>query len=177
MGTKESMMKVFMLLFVLIVNLCAVDDRQAMMDSIAKYAIRIGTGPDHSYVFVDPLCPKSQHFIELIDKRKDLQEKSSYYIFLYRLHKFDSAELIEYIYQSENPLEALKEIMIDKDYDGLEDFSVQEKTLDIIHHVSAVARELHMKRRPYLLIYEEGSHFCTVSEGTAPCLEENDFDN
>jgi hypothetical protein len=170
-------MKVLLVIFLLTFNLYAADDRQAMMDSISQYAIRIGTGPDHNYVFVDPLCPKSQYFIELISGRKDLQEKNSYFIFLYRLNKFDSDELIQYIYQSEMPLQSLKEIMIDKDYDDIEDFTARKKTLDIIHDIAEVAKELHMKRRPYMLIFDEGSPYCKVSEGTAPCLEENDFDH
>ena len=170
-------MKPLILFLLLTLALSASEDHQAMMDSISKYAMRIGNGPGHTYVFVDPLCSKSQRFIELITERKDLQEKSSYYIFLHRLPKFDSDEVIQYIYQSNDPLGALKEIMIDQDFDNLEEFSVQDKTLDIIHEIAKVAKELHMKRRPYLLIFDAGSSHCRVSEGTAPCMVDNDFEH
>lgn len=168
-------MKALILVFLLLLSSYAVEDHQVLMDSISQHAIRIGSGPNTTYTFVDPLCPKSQLFIELINEREDLKEKTSYYIFLYRLRMFDSDELIQYIYQSEDPLTALKEIMIYEDFDALEDFTVNQNTLDIIHNISKVAKLLEMKRRPYLLIFNEGSSYCRVSEGTAPCLEENDF--
>lgn len=169
-------MKTLLFLSLFFLNLSAVEDRQLLMDSIVHDAIRIGKGPNTYYAFVDPLCIKSQHFISMIDKRKDLQEKNSYYIFLYRLPKFDSDQQIHYIYQSPYPLTALKEIMIDEEYDQAEMIEVQEETRTKVTHIAEAAQQLKMKRRPYLLIFEEGSRYCHVSEGTAPCLEENSFD-
>jgi len=168
-------MKAFSLIFVLFVNLFAAQDYQGLVNSISKYAIRIGTGPNKIYTFVDPLCSKSQTFIDLIDSRKDLQTKNSYYIFLYRLPKFNSEKYIQYIYQSSHRLDSLKEIMIYEDYDVLEDFKLKQKTLDTTNDIAKVAEGLKMKRRPYLLIFDQGSSYCRVSEGTAPCMEESDF--
>ena len=168
-------MKALTLIFFLILNLCALEDRQLLMDSISHHAIRIGTGPNKTYTFVDPLCPRSRAFIQLIDERKDLQDKTSYYIFLYRLPMFESDKHIQYIYQSTDPLETLKDIMIYGDYEGVEDFETRSQTLEKINEISKTARQMNVKRRPYLLIFEEGSKYCRVSDGTAPCLEENDF--
>ncbi len=170
-------MRLIMLVLFVCFNLLAVEDRQELMDSISSYAIKFGDGPNRYYTFVDPLCPNSKAFISLIDTRKDLQKKNSYYIFLYPLAQFNSEKYIEYIYQSQDKEDALKEIMIYEDFDGLEDFSLKQETLSIIQEVSKVAKELNMKRRPYILIFDEGSNYCRVSEGTAPCLEENDFEN
>lgn len=169
-------MKVFSLIFLLLLNLSAAQDYQKLLSSISEHAIQIGTGPNRIYAFVDPLCSKSQSFIDLINERKDLQEKASYYIFLYRLPKFDSDEYIQYIYQSPQTLDALKTIMIYEDYDEVDDFKVSQKTLDTTGEIAKVAKELKMKRRPYLLIFEQGSSYCTVSEGSAPCMEEDGFD-
>jgi hypothetical protein len=169
-------MKTLLLLILFSLNVPALEDRQLLMDSIVHDAIRIGHGPNTYYAFVDPLCLKSQRFIEMIDKRKDLQNRNSYYIFLYRLPKFDSDQQIYYIYQSQHPIIALKEIMIDQDYDQAEMIEVQEETRTKVTHIAEVAQQLKMKRRPYLLIFDEGSKYCHVSEGTAPCLEENSFD-
>ena len=113
---KESSMKTLLVLILFCFNLSAFEDRHLLMDSIKEDAIRIGNGPNTYYAFVDPLCPKSQRFITMINERKDLQEKNVYYIFLYRLPSFYSDEYIYYIYQSRNPLAALKEIMINKEY-------------------------------------------------------------
>lgn len=169
-------MKTLLFLILFFLNLSAIEDRQLLMDSIVHDAIRIGHGPNIYYAFVDPLCSKSQRFISMINERKDLQSKNSYYIFLYRLEKFDSDEYIYYIYQSKHPLLALKEIMIDEDYDQVDIIDINDNTRTKIDHISEVAQQLKMKRRPYLLIFDEGSRYCRVSEGTAPCLEENSFD-
>jgi len=151
------------------------EDRQSLMDTISQHAIRIGSGPNKVYAFVDPLCSKSQSYIELISTRKDLQNHTSYYIFLDQLQKFDSKEFIVHIYQSDDPLSSLQDIMIYKDYDI--DFNeTTENASLIIEKISKVAKQMEIKRRPYLLLFDEGSKYCRVSEGTAPCLEENDFD-
>ncbi len=168
-------MKAFSLLLLFALNLFAVHDYQSLVDSISQHAIRIGTGPNKVYTFVDPLCSKSQLFIDLINTRKDLQTKNSYYIFLYRLPKFNSESYIHYIYQSPHRLESLNDIMIYQDYDLLKSFKVNKKTLDLTNEIARIAKELKMKRRPYLLIFDAGSTFCRVSEGTAPCMEEQDF--
>jgi len=168
-------MKTLLFLILFFLNLLAIENRQLLMDSIVHDAIRIGHGPNTYYAFVDPLCSKSQRFIAMINERKDLQKRNSYYIFLYRLEKFDSDEYIYYIYQSESPLAALKEIMIDEDYDQVGIVDVHQVTQTKIEHIAEVAQQLKMKRRPYLLIFDEGSQYCYVSEGTAPCLEENSF--
>lgn len=169
-------MKVFSLIFFLLLNLFAAQDYQKLLSSISEHAIQIGNGPNHIYAFVDPLCSKSQSFISLINERKDLQKEASYYIFLYRLPKFNSDEYIYYIYQSPQTLDALKTIMIFEDYDEIDGFVVSQETLEKTNKIAKVAKELKMKRRPYLLIFQQGSSYCTVSEGTAPCLEENGFE-
>jgi len=168
-------MKAFVLIFFLTLNAFSIEDRQALMDSISEYAIRIGTGPNRTYTFVDPMCSKSKSFLELILEREDLQKKTSYYIFLYRLEKFESDKQIQYIYQSEHPLDALQEIMIYNDLDELDTFKATQATLEKVEAVAKAAKEMDIKRRPYLLIFNKGSAYCRVSEGTAPCLEENDF--
>ena len=169
-------MKVFGLIFLLLLNLFAAQDYQKLLNSISEHAIQIGNGPNRIYVFVDPLCSKSQSFINLINERKDLQKSASYYIFLYRLPKFHSDEYIQYIYQSPKTLDALKTIMIYEDYDEIDNFKVSQETLDKTSKIAKVAKELKMKRRPFLLIFQQGSSYCTVSEGTAPCMEDNGFD-
>jgi len=169
-------MRILILFFFLLATVHALEDRQVLMDSISEHAIRIGHGPNTTYTFIDPLCPKSQNFIKLISTKKELQEETSYYIFLYELPKFDSRELIVYIYQSQDPRQALEEVMVDKDYYDIEVYETKPKTLIIMNAISKVAKQMNVKRRPYLLLFDQGSKYCRVSEGTAPCLEENDFD-
>ena len=168
-------MKVFLLTFFLFLHLFALEDRQTLMDSISHHALRIGDGPNKTYTFVDPLCPRSQAFIELISTRKDLQKSTSYYIFLYRLSMFNSQDIITYIYQSKDPLNTLKDVMIYQDY-TTKYHKMTEETREKLEDITKVAKQMNIKRRPYLLLFEVGSKYCRVSDGTAPCLEENDFD-
>ncbi|MDF1880636.1 hypothetical protein JHD50_04845 [Sulfurimonas sp. MAG313] len=154
--------------------LFAFEDRQSMMSSITEHAIIIGYGDTKIYSFIDPLCPKSQDFIEHISTREDLLKDNTYYIFLYKLPLLASKFLIVHIYQSENQLEALQEVMIYDDYDVEED-KITTKTKKILHDIQIFSQKLNIKYRPYLLIFDKDSKYCRVSEGTAPCLEENDY--
>ena len=168
-------MKVFILSFAIVLNLFCLEDPRALMSSISQHAMRVGDGPNNIYTFIDPLCSKSQLFFSLITERKDLQEKSSYYIFLYPLQKYNSDRIIQYIYQSPNPLSTLSEAILYQDYETPDDFKLLQETQTKIKEVANVAQKMKIKRRPYLLIFDKGSKYCRVSEGTAPCLEEKDF--
>jgi len=169
-------MKLLLFSFLLLTHLLALENRQLLMNSISHHAIKIGTGANKTYTFLDPLCPRSQEYVKLILNRPDLQKETSHYIFLYKLPRFDSRELIVYIYQSTDPLAALIQVMVHEDYEDIEVYETKEKTLKIIHEITKVAKQMNVKKRPYLLIFNQGSNYCRVSEGTAPCLEENDFE-
>ena len=168
-------MKLFILVLILFLNLNAEQDYQKVVNTISEHAIRFGNGPAKVYTFVDPMCPMSKAFIELITSDDYFQKKNSYYIFLYRLPMFQSDKLIQYIYQSKTPLETLKDVMIYEDYDDLDNLESKPETQEFINKIANVGKELNIKARPFLLSFEAGSSYCKVSSGTAPCLEENDF--
>ena len=142
-----------------------------MMASISEHSIRIGNGEDRVYVFIDPLCMRSAEYIKLISQDKEIQKKKSFYIFLYRIKRLNSEKTIQYIYQDENPKSILEDIMIYNDDVDLKGFEVEEETLKIIEKINKVAQTLKIRQRPYLLSFKKGSKYCTVSDGTAPCLE------
>ena len=59
------------ILILLSVNILALESTQpkALLDSISKYAVRIGSGEVNSYyVFVDPMCPHSKKLIKHLSK-------------------------------------------------------------------------------------------------------------
>jgi len=119
-------MKALFLSLVIFLNLFSLEDPQVLMNSISHHAIRIGDGATRIYTFIDPLCPKSQTFFSTISEDKRLQEDNSYYIFLYRLRKFDSDKLIQYIYQSNDPLSTLTEVMLYHDYEGVNNLKLKQ---------------------------------------------------
>lgn len=168
-------MKLFILILTLFLNLNAEQDYQKVVNTISEHAIRLGNGPNTVYAFVDPMCPMSKSFIEIITSEKSFQKETSYYIFLYRLPMFQSDKLIQYIYQSKTPLETLEEVMVYEDYDDLDNLESRPEIQKIINKIANVGKKLNIKARPYLLTFEAGSSYCKVSSGTAPCLEENDF--
>lgn len=140
-----------------------------LLASIKPLAMKIGSGKREVYAFVDPVCPKSRQFIAAISESKNLQSQNSYYIFLYPQPKFRSEELVATIYEAPDPLEMMQRVMIeDHTPDCTETFSHQEK----IKTIEIFGKGLKMQRRPYLIMFEPGSPYCKVSEGTAPCLAE-----
>lgn len=164
--------KIFILTFLMSFSLLAIDSHRVIMHSISEHAIRIGTGDDVVFAFVDPICPKSRAYISLISEREDLQEKKSFYIFLYRLKKFESDKLIQYILQSTNRLQALQNVMVKEEEIDLDDFIATKKTLDVQNEIASAGKKIKITRRPFLLLYDKGSKYCKVSSGVAPCMEE-----
>ena len=145
-------MKALVLILLLSISSFATEKPQALLDSISQYAIRIGDGSTNNiYVFVDPMCMHSQNYIEDITKNKKLHKVNSYYIFLYRLPKFDSEELIQFIYQSKNPKLALQEIMIENKEVDTFYLTASEKTLKMIEEIALVGKKLKAEHRPFII--------------------------
>ena len=103
------------------------------------------------------------------------QIQSTFYVFLYRLPKFESDQLIHFIFQSQNPKSSLMDIMVANKQPDLSSYEINHDRIDMIDNIASVAKQLKMKKRPYIIHFENTSIFCTVSEGSAPCLEEFDF--
>ena len=145
-------MKNLFLILLLSIALLSAEEPQPILDSISQHAIRIGDGKtSNMYVFIDPLCRHSKKYIKDITLNEELQKKNSYYIFLYRLPKFESEKLIQYIYQSEDPREALEDIMIYEDEIDFDDFKVSTKTLKTINQIAFVGKVFKIDRRPYVI--------------------------
>lgn len=152
---------------------------RVMLESISKYAIRMGTGDEKViYMFVDPMCKYSNRFITKISENEIVQQTNTYYIFLYRLQKFDSQKLIQFIYQSDEPESAVIDVMVDQDIIDLDDFVASDETITAIQEIAKVAKEFDMTLRPYIVSFEKDSKYCNVSEGIISCVEEfQDFED
>jgi len=149
-------MKALFFILLLSLSLFGSQKEEVLLKSISEYAIRIGTGNvSREYVFLDPLCPHSKKYITMICEDEELQEENSYFVFLYRLPKFDSDALIEYIYQAKDKRSALTQIMIDKKNmdEELFDFEVTKKTLNLVNKIALVAKKLKVDRRPQMFTF------------------------
>lgn len=174
-------MRLLSVFFLLIFSLAAAEivsvsqKPQADLESISKHAIKFGSGEESEvYVFIDPLCPYSRNLIKKIDEDRMLQLSNTYYIFLYRLPRFDSEKTMQYIYESSDPKETLIEIMVYEYEVDLSDYQARQTTIDALGEIAEVAATLDMTKRPYMISFEKGSKYCRVSEGEASCLEEFD---
>lgn len=122
-----------------------------LLKSIDHNAIIIGNGPIHMYAFIDPVCPRSREFVEMIVENIKMQQTYTYHFFYYELTRFHTKHIIETIYTEKEPLEMMKKIMIDKiEVPLVEQASV--KVLDKIDDISMVAQKLDIYKRPYLFV-------------------------
>ena len=119
---------------------------------IEPYALHVGSGNSKVFVFVDPLCPHSQDFIDLIVGSKKMQQKYRYSIFLYHLPKFDSKGVINYSYGCKDALVCLKEVMLEHHLDHTRTQEPIE-----VGYIQESAKSLGVDKRPYLFILKAKS--------------------
>lgn len=154
---------IFFLLFVLLVtssvaNEPLISKKKAplsialpLLKSIDQHAIIIGNGPIHMYAFIDPVCPRSREFVEMIFENAKMQQTYTYHFFYYELTRFHTKNIIGTIYTEKEPLEMMKKIMIDKIEVPLVE-QLSAKVLDEIDAISKVAQKLDIYKRPYLFV-------------------------
>jgi len=122
-----------------------------LLESIDQYSIIVGSGPTQMYVFIDPLCPRSQDFVDMVFDNKKMQKLYSYHFFFYELKRFKTKKIIAEILNSKDPISKMNMIMIKKEKtQGLEmiPISITNK----IDSISKVAGALDIYKRPYLFI-------------------------
>ena len=95
------MKTIFLLLFIFL-NIFALEkldltdhsipkNSKKLLESIEEHAIRLGNGKAcKTYVFIDPMCQYSKKYLTKIMTNEKALEIDSYYIFLYKLPKYDS---------------------------------------------------------------------------------------
>jgi hypothetical protein len=121
----------------------------SLLQTIHKDAIVYGYGRKIVYVFVDPLCPHSRKFLNMISKNPLMIEKYQYHIFLYSIPRMKSTDVVSAIYMSKNPVETLLRIMIDDEIDHSNGNTV---TRAKVHRIERVAKEMDVYKRPYIFI-------------------------
>lgn len=125
------------------------DASVTLLQSIQDDAIILGEGEKLVYVFVDPLCPHSRKFITMVSKNATMLSKYRYCIFLYSIPRLKSTDVVSAVYMSTKPTETLHDIMIE---DKVSRTKGDDKTLARIARIEAVAKEMDVYKRPYLII-------------------------
>jgi hypothetical protein len=122
-----------------------------LLKSIESSAIRLGEGKTEVYVFLDPYCPHSQNFFEMINESKKMQKKYSYHIFLYELKRMKSHEIIRDIYANNNLLLQLQKLMVNK-VNIPKTVKLNESIENKIETIEVIAKQLNVYKRPYLIM-------------------------
>ena len=141
-----------------------------LLQKIRPYAMQLGVGMTEIYVFVDPMCPKSRAYITQISTSGHLLRTHKYFIFLYRLEKFDSDRLIRTIYSASDPKKMMQKVMIERCAPEALKGGSEAYADAAVRTVAEVGGALEMKRRPYLMIFKPTAPYCIVSEGEPDCL-------
>jgi len=125
-----------------------------LLETIEAYALHMGSGPVKVHVFIDPLCPHSRNFVEMIAESEKMRSRYSYNFYLYTLPRLHSEAMVETIFGSEKPLELLLEVMVQ----GKEVVTVEHSNDALRHRVKAieeVAEKLDVYKRPYMIMVKE----------------------
>jgi hypothetical protein len=125
-----------------------------IVQTIEKSALRMGTGPVKVYAFVDPLCPHSRNFVEMIAESEKMRKGYSYYFYLYSLPRMHSEAMVATIYESDNPVELLLDVMVR--HKKVQVKKITEKSVfQKIEAISAVAEKLDVYKRPYIIMVKK----------------------
>lgn len=165
------MKKIIMMMFLLSCMQLYAMDHALEVEKIKPQALILGSGESRVFAFLDPLCSKSQNYLEMIAGNEKLLKQKTFYLYLYRLPKFESDRLIEHIYSAKEPLQMMKKVMIGKFFPKTYRMKITAQGQKVKAKIKRIADGFGAKRRPYLLLFNKGSNYCKVSEGSAPCLD------
>ncbi len=129
----------------------AIEKALPLLLSIDSHALKIGSGSIQMYAFIDPVCPRSRDFVEMIYENKKMQKLYTYHLFFYELKRFNTHRLIASIYKAADPLEKTLKVMVKKE-EIQELKMIPEKIQQEIEDIEAVAKKLDIYKRPYLFV-------------------------
>ena len=123
-----------------------------ILEKIKPYAITYGEGSKEVHVFIDPMCTLSKEYMKWVTTNERLSKRYTYYIYMYKLKKYDSMNLMRYIYGQEYQFNILKQVMVDNnipDTNGVKPNPVIEKK---IADIAQAAKTIDVYKRPYFII-------------------------
>lgn len=125
-----------------------------LLKTIESDAIRMGSGPVEVHVFIDPMCPHSRNFIEMIAESDKMRSRYSYRFYLYTLPRMHSEKMVKTIYADSDPLALLLDVMVYKKKIALKEVQ-SEAVLNKIESISKTAQQLDVYKRPYLVMIKK----------------------
>lgn len=123
-----------------------------MLRQLKGDAIELGNGPVDVYVFIDPNCPHSHDFLEMVVDSDKMQRRYRYYFFLYALPIFRSNGIINAIYAAPSPREALLGYMLSHKHLAKLSRMTPPAVDARVTRISNTAKAIGVDKRPYLII-------------------------
>ncbi len=120
-----------------------------LLKNIQDKGIVLGSGEQIVYVFIDPMCKYSRKFMHNVTSNKKMLKKYKYILYLYSIPRLHSKKVVLAVYKSAKPLATLMEIMLDDKHYSSSGNEKGEKTIAMI---SAVAKRIHVNKRPFIII-------------------------
>ena len=131
-----------------------------LLKKIEKHSISFGSGKKIIYAFVDPMCPHSQNFIEMVYNNKNAKKIYTYKIFLLHLKKFDSKDVILKIYSDlDNINSNLIDFMVLSKNNINNKISTNKNSEKISKEILIISNKLDIYKRPYLFVVKNPKEF------------------
>ena len=125
-----------------------------LLKTIEGYALHMGNGPVKVHVFIDPLCPHSRNFVEMISENEKMRSRYSYNFYLYTLPRLHSEAMVATIFDAEKPLDLLLKVMVQ--HEEVETKKAVSRAIEKqIESIKAVAGKLDVYKRPYMIMVKK----------------------
>lgn len=125
-----------------------------LLKTIESEALHLGSGPVKVHVFIDPMCPHSRNFVEMVAESEKMRSRYSYNFYLYTLPRLHSEAMVATIFAAENPMQLLLKVMVKREkVDTIENNSVVLRRK--IEAIEAVAKKLDVYKRPYMIMVKK----------------------
>ncbi len=125
-----------------------------IVQTIENSALRMGTGPVKVYAFVDPMCPHSRNFVEMIAESEKMRAGYSYYFYLYSLPRMHSEAMVTTIYDNANPVELMLDVMVRHKKVQVQK-TAAKSVFQKIEAIASVAEKLDVYKRPYIIMVKK----------------------
>ena len=123
-----------------------------ILNKIKPYAITYGEGSKEVHVFVDPMCTLSKEYMKWVTSNDRLKKRYTYYIYMYKLKKYDSMNLMRYIYGQEYQFNVLKQVMVENNLPDTSKIKPDSAIEKEIADIAAAAKAIDVYKRPYFII-------------------------
>lgn len=128
------------------------EELRPILDTIRHHAITFGEGKKEVHVFVDPMCPLSKEYMRWVTSNDKLLKRYRYFVYMYKLKKYDSLNLMRYIYTQDYRFTILKEVMVNDTLPDIDPKGLSKEADIKIREIAKAAETIDVYKRPYFIV-------------------------